>query len=70
MSYYGGFNRVSKSDKYKYVSKYENVKGQVKWNASIDGFTKYFEEEREAAKWIDLKLIEKGKNPVNVLIRK
>jgi len=30
---------------------------------------KYFEEEKEAAKWIDLQLIKQGKEPVNILKR-
>lgn len=29
-----------------------------------------FDDIRKAAKWVDLKLIQKGKEPVNILVRK
>jgi hypothetical protein len=57
--------RIGKS-KYKYVSIYENC-----FQAYIPKFkwTKYFHDEREAAKGVDLKFIENGKEPVNILKR-
>ncbi len=66
---------IKKSDynsKYKGVSLLEcsrKVYTKV-WRGNLGKKQKYFETEKEAAKWVDLRLIEQGKEPVNVLVRK
>lgn len=62
--------RIRKSVTYKYVTLYNTKNGDERWGVSIFGNTKYYETEREAAKAVDIKLIEKGKEPVNILVRK
>jgi len=58
------------------VSKYKGVQGittsgHTYWNARICGTEKRgYKTEREAAKSVDLILIENGKEPVNILVRK
>ena len=64
------FKRIPKSSKYKYVTKRECERGVIRWYADCLGGSKSFEKERDAAKWVDLRLIEKGKDPVNILVRK
>jgi len=67
-----GYNwkRIPKSSKYKYVTKFEGYSGCIRWGARVNAATKFHKTEKEAAKWVDLKLIEKGKEPVNILVRK
>ena len=38
----------------------------LNYQTGILGF-KYFDDEKEAAKWIDTQLINQGKDPVNIL---
>ena len=64
------FKRIKKGSKYKYVSKMISQKGRVVWRSKVLGASKYFDTEKEAAKWVDLRLIEKGKEPLNILVRK
>ena len=64
------FKRIPKSSKYKYVTKLIGQNNYVRWYANVLGGSKSFETERAAAKWVDLRLINKGKEPVNVLVRK
>ena len=69
-----------KSDKYKHLYKYICSKGIIYWQAKITitdylgrrlkGKTFNADQEREAAKWIDMRLIEAGKDPVNILTKK
>lgn len=54
--------------KYKYVSQIELSNG-IWWRGAINGTGKSFRTEKEAAIYIDKKLIEKGKEPVNILKR-
>jgi len=54
--------------KYKYVSQIELSTG-VWWRGAIFGSGKNFRTEKEAAIYIDKKLIEKGKEPLNILKR-
>lgn len=61
---------VRKSEKYKYVTLYEAKDKSPRWRAQIFGSGKIFDTEREAAICIDKKLIDKGKEPVNILIKK
>lgn len=57
--------------KYKGVSLLDCTSGTTKqWRGNTGKKQKYFETEKEAAKWVDLRLIEKGKEPVNILVRK
>jgi hypothetical protein len=68
------------SDKYKNVYKFIDHRGVIYWNAMItitdySGIKKKCkpfnaDQEREAAKWIDMRLIEAGKDPVNILTKK
>lgn len=65
----GHFKMQRKSEKYKNVYLY--TKGdQELWLATLGKKQKYFDTERAAAKFIDLTLIKKGKEPVNILVRK
>lgn len=68
-----GYTMDRKSDKYKLVYKLKNndsVNNTFHWFAKVGKKQKNFRTEREAAKWVDLRLIEKGKEPVNILVRK
>ncbi len=60
--------KVIGKSKYKYVSQIELSTG-VWWRGSINGTGKSFRTEKEAAIYIDKKLIKKGKEPVNILKR-
>lgn len=59
--------------KYKYVSCQE-LNGELVWRGVFlkngSGNGKTFKTEREAALYVDKKLIEQGKEPVNILVRK
>jgi hypothetical protein len=69
-----------KSEKYKHLYKYVDPMGVIYWQAKITitdysgikkkGKTFNADQEREAAKWIDMRLIEAGKDPVNILTKK
>lgn len=64
---------VKNGSKYKLVYLFLN-KGKEVWTASIGTKygrnMKYFKTEREAALAVDKYLIEMGKNPVNILVRR
>jgi len=60
-------NMIAKS-KYRYVYEYEE--GTQRWFAKYGKNQKWFKNEIDAAKWVDLRLIEKGKEPINILVRK
>lgn len=64
-----GYKKGYKS-KYKYVVLEWDSKGNEKWIAGIFGNRKPYNTEREAAIAVDKRLIEKGKEPVNILVRK
>ena len=60
----------TKSTKYKHVLKTE-VNDKVYWRVIISGVSKIgYKTEREAALVVDKYLISKGKEPVNILVRK
>lgn len=62
-----------KSDKYKYVYKLKCVNSANAtqlWQGQVSKQKKLFKTEREAAKWVDLQLIAKGREPVNILVLK
>lgn len=66
---------ISQHPNYKNVTVYRNTKTQVEYyraklqvNNKI--YTKDFDDDKKAAIWVDLKLIEYSRNPVNVLKRK
>lgn len=68
----GAFKKYAGKSEYKYVNKWI-VGGVLKYRAHINkfgGWVKFCDTERGAAKAVDLKLIEKGKEPVNILVRK
>lgn len=60
--------RLGKSLKYKYVSKFKTENGRIRWGCSING--KRFAEERECALYVDKLLLERGKSPVNILVKR
>lgn len=72
------FKRMSKSNKYKHVYCIPGPPGENRnkiWCARLKApngriSSKFFDTEREAAIAADVKLIELGKQPVNVLKRK
>ena len=66
----GGFKHI-RDTQYKYVNSVEQ-NGNKFYFARLPQFkcSKRFDNLRDAAKWIDLKLIEKGKKPVNILVAK
>jgi hypothetical protein len=61
-----------KKTKYKYVYPLKKrMKGVThNWTASRNGISKQFEDDLDAAKWIDLGLIKEGKDPVNNTYKK
>jgi hypothetical protein len=60
---------LSKS-KYKYVYIYRTDSGGLIYQAKVGLKQKMFYSEREAALFVDKALIEKEKEPINILIRK
>ena len=61
---------LGKSDKYKGVYRVE-LSNIPYWYASQGKYKKTgFETEREAGLWVDMRLIEEGEEPVNILKRK
>ena len=69
------FDRLKKKlpkGKYKYVYSYILSDGTKVHKAYIStyGWSKYFKTEREAAIEVDKYLLNKGKEPVNVLVKK
>ena len=61
--------RNTQKSKYKYVTICETDQ-KIKYRAQIKNWCKMCLDEREAAKAVDLKMIEQGKHPVNILVRK
>ena len=70
------FEYSNKSPKYKYVYYYSAInRGKTcimfrAWIQGKNGFLKTYMEEKEAAIAVDIFLISKGKEPVNILKRK
>lgn len=74
---YNDFKRdKTHKSKFKYVYKYVSRKdGEVKWTARFysdfnNGNAKQYNTEREAAKAVDVFLLNQGKQPVNILVKK
>ena len=65
-----GIKRIG-STKYKYVSEME-IGGKRRYHARIASLLwgKYFDDLRDAAKAVDIKMIEQGREPINILVRK
>jgi hypothetical protein len=61
---------IKKSDNYKNVYKLLYRGKYIKWRGITHNKRKYFDTEREAAIFVDKALIELGKNPINILVRK
>ena len=59
-----------KSNKYKYVYKVLDAKGNILWSVILYGKTTDFEDERQAAIFVDKELIKRKKDPVNIFVRK
>ena len=68
VAFSNGKKRLPKS-KYKYVCGYELKDKSIVYHCDIRKFkwSAYFHSEHKAAQMVDLKLIEKGLEPVNVL---
>lgn len=66
------YKMIETSKKYKYVSLFRDHLGNEKWHVRIPtfGINKSFDDEKKAAKFVDMKMIERGKEPVNILVRK
>ena len=63
--------QIKTEKNYKYVSCFETEWGLVaRVNMPRYNWQKYFQTEREAAIAVDKKLIENGREPVNILIKK
>lgn len=66
-----GWKYIKDGSRYKYVRKHIDPNGNEHWIAKIPNATsKEYPTERDAAKAVDLFLINKGKEPVNILKRK
>jgi len=63
------FKYIENSKTYKYVQKYKEG-DKIKWLGKVLRIGKTFETEREAALYVDKVLLNKGKEPVNILVRK
>jgi hypothetical protein len=62
---------IGESKIYENVTSYLIKGEQLKYKASQGKYQKSgFETERQAAIWVDMRLIEAGKEPVNILKRK
>lgn len=64
------YKYICNSEKYKYVGKYVDRKGNVLWQGKRYTNGKMVESERQAAINVDIQLLNEGKNPINVLIKK
>jgi hypothetical protein len=60
---------IENSKTYKYVQKYKEG-AKIKWLGKVFNTGKTFDEERKAALYVDKVLLSKGKEPVNILVRK
>lgn len=56
--------------KYVYFNKRQTVNDPLVWKGKVGRVQRNFKTEHEAAKWVDLRLISLGKEPVNILKRK
>lgn len=61
---------IKNGSSFKYVQKYLTESKEERYYAKVGRKCKSFANERDAAKFVDLKLIEQGKEPVNILVRK
>jgi hypothetical protein len=61
--------QINKSKKYKFVAEYIGERGKSIWKTDPKSST-FYETEREAAVAVDKRLIYKGKEPINVLVKK
>lgn len=62
---------TGKSKKYKYVYEYVSSNGSITFEGRVVGYRKQgFLDDRKCALWVDKQLISKGKEPVNILVRK
>ena len=59
-----------RASKYKYVAKLICERGVIRWASSLPKFKVTFDTERDCALAVDKKLIERGKLPINILVRK
>jgi hypothetical protein len=67
---FNDYEYIGKVPEYNCVYLYVH-KGNKKevFKGSVFGVTKFFEDVREAAKWVDIKRIRAGKQPCNILKR-
>jgi len=64
-------SRIRKGSKFRYVSKWIDYKGRIYYRTDTHGSINHsYATELEAAKAVDIQLIQQGKEPVNILKRK
>jgi hypothetical protein len=62
---------LGKSKKYKNVCSYQHSTNEILFFGNVCGQRKHgFKDERKCALWVDTQLIRKGKEPVNILVKK
>jgi hypothetical protein len=66
----GMYKYLGTSNKYSYVCKYEDRHGNILWQGKRFNNGKFVETERGAALNVDKELLSKGKEPINILVRK
>jgi len=66
----GHYKYLGTSDKYSYVCKYEDRHGNILWQGKRYKNAPMVDSERKAAINVDKQLLAKGKEPINVLVRK
>ena len=58
---------LGKSKKYKHIYEYRRPCGNTQYEGKVGTYKRRFFDERIAAKWVDMRLIEASKQPVNIL---
>ena len=61
---------LNSESQYTGVTKYITEGGEYRFLAQLGDKQKTFKHERDAARFVDILLIEQGKDPVNILKRK
>jgi len=65
-----GLKYIGMSIPYSYVTHLRDSSGKDRWMGKRWKNGKHFDTEREAALYVDKQLIEQGKEPINILVRK
>ena len=64
------YKRVEDSENYKHVSLWKSPSGKFAYEGKVLGTSVFKEDERDAAKWVDIQLVKAGKKPVNKTLSK